>query len=147
MKMLKKKLIGIFLFYLLLCISACNKPEDKIRGKWQISRIYKNNIETISETPTDVESLLSSWIFYRSSILVIKYYNNKVLYETSGNWVVVDNDDFIEVSFNDKYSNIERLYRIEKFKTNELTISFVDKEGNKWALLFSLQESFQDYDI
>ncbi|MDD3280621.1 MAG: hypothetical protein PHC83_03530 [Bacteroidales bacterium] len=145
--MLKKKLIGILLFYMFFCFIACNKPEDKIRGQWQMSKIYKNNIETISETPTDVESLLSTWTFYHSSILVISYYNNKILYETSGNWSIIENDDFLEVSFNDKYSNIERQYRIEKFKTNELTISFVDKEENKWTLVFSLQFSFQDYDI
>lgn len=142
---MKKKFIGILVVYLLFCVSACNKPEDKIRGKWQISKIYKNNIETISDTPTDVESLLSVWTFYRSSILVINYYNNKILYETSGNWAIIDN--FIEVSFNDKYSNIERQYRIEKFKTNELIIYFVDKEKNEWTLVFSLQYSFQDYDI
>lgn len=143
--MMKKKFIGILLVFLLFCVSACNKPEDKIRGKWQISKIYKNNIETISETSTEVESLLSFWTFYRSSILVINYYNNKILYETSGNWAIID--DFIEVSFNDKYSHIERQYRIKKIKTNELIISFVDKEENEWTLVFSLQNSFQDYDI
>ncbi len=143
--MMKKKFIGILLVFLLFCVSACNKPEDKIRGKWQISKIYKNNIETISETSTEVESLLSFWTFYRSSILVINYYNNKILYETSGNWAIID--DFIEVSFNDKYSYIERQYRIKKIKTNELIISFVDKEENEWTLVFSLQNSFQDYDI
>lgn len=132
---------------MMFSISGCTKPEDKIRGKWEISKIYKNNIETRLESPSQVESLFSSWTFYRSTILIITYSYNAVLYETSGSWSLIQNNDFLEVSFTDKYSTIERRYTIKKFKANELKVSFVDQENIEWTFVFALQYSFQDYDI
>ncbi len=143
--MIKKWYIGFFLCLILLLV-GCTKAEDKIRGIWQISSIYKNNVETITESPGEVESLLSNWSFYRSKILLINYYRNNIYYKSSGNWDIDEKNDYLTVSFSDAYKEVERIYRIEKFKSNELKVSF--KEGNdEWLLVFSLQYSFQDYDF
>ena len=50
--------------------------------------MYKNKVETLKETPSNVEAVLSIWTFYRSSIVVMKYYEQNTLYETSGNWTI-----------------------------------------------------------
>lgn len=143
--MLKKLYISIFLCLILL-LAGCTKAEDKIRGIWQISSIYKNNVETTSETPGEVESLLSNWSFYRSKVLLINYNKDNINYKSSGNWDIDKENDCLTVSFSDAYKEVERTYRIEKFKSNELKVSF--KEGSdEWLLVFSLQYSFQDYDI
>ena len=90
--------------------------------------------------------MLSNWSFYRSKILLINYYRNNIYYKSSGNWDIDEKNDYLTVSFSDAYKEVERIYRIEKFKSNELTVSF--KEGNdEWLLVFSLQYSFQDYDF
>ena len=141
----KEWYIGFFLCLILLLV-GCTKAEDKIRGIWQISSIHKNNVETVTESPGEVESLLSNWSFYRSKILLINYYRNNIYYKSSGNWDIDEKNDYLTVSFSDAYKEVERIYRIEKFKSNELKVSF--KEGNdEWLLVFSLQYSFQDYDF
>ncbi len=126
---------------------SCTKYEEKIRGQWQIAKIYKDKVETQKEAPTNVENLLSIWTFYRSSIVVMKYSNQGVLYETSGNWTIDKKDKQLTVSFSDLYENVNRIYRIEKFKSNELKVVFLDSEQTEWLLVFSLKYSLQDYDI
>jgi len=132
---------------LMLFLIGCTKPEDKIRGQWQINEIYKENVETTTESPSEVENLLSSWTFYRSGIVVMKYYLNKTVYQTSGTWSIDDENNLLTVSFSDRYSSLERTYTIDKFKTNELQVSFTDDDKTKWTIAFGLLYSFQDYDI
>lgn len=143
--MMKKKYIVCWLF-LILFLASCAKPEDKIRGIWQLSSISKNGNEISDASPGEVESLLSSWTFYRSKILLINYYRNSVVYKSSGNWSLDAKNDYLTVTFSDAYREVERTYHIDKFKSNELKVSF-QEDQDAWVLVFSLQYSFQDYDI
>ena len=112
---LKSNLI-IFSFLCSIFILSCTKPEEKIRGQWQISKVYKNKVETLKETPSNVEAVLSIWTFYRSSIVVMKYYEQNTLYETSGNWTIDKKNNQLSVTFTDLYENIKRIYRINVFE-------------------------------
>ena len=142
-----KKCTFIFLFLAIILMSACTKPEDKIRGYWQLSKILKDDVEVTTESPSQVETLLSTWAFYMSNIVLINYYKDGVVYKSSGDWSINDAEDVLSVNFVDAYEKLERSYKIEKFKSNELKVSFMDEANVTWTLIFALQYSFQDYDI
>lgn len=143
--MLNKYIITTTVFMLLLF--GCTKPEDKIRGQWEINKIYKNGTETTTESPSEVENLLSTWTFYKSSIVIMKYTIGTTIYETSGNWTINDENDILSVEFSSRYSELERTYTIDKFKSNELTVSFTDDKNIKWTIILGLLYSLQEYEI
>lgn len=135
------------MFTALILLLGCTKPEDKIRGQWQLSKILKDNVVIADESPSEVENYLSYWTFYQSKIVIIKYQINTTIYETSGKWSMDSKKDILTISFTDRYHDIVREYTIEKFKSNELQVSFVDEQQVKWKIVFSLLYSLQDYDM
>ncbi len=142
-----RKHIVFLIFINLILLFGCTKPEDRIRGQWQVSKVLKNNVIITNESPSEVENYLSSWTFYQSKIVIIKYQINATIYETSGKWSIDKKNDILTVSFSDRYYDIVREYTIEKFKSNELQVSFVDENQVKWKIVFALLYSLQDYEM
>ncbi|NLJ81975.1 MAG: hypothetical protein GX330_02470 [Bacteroidales bacterium] len=142
-----RKHIVFLIFINLILLFGCTKPEDRIRGQWQVSKVLKNNVIITNESPSEVENYLSSWTFYQSKIVIIKYQINATIYETSGKWSIDKKNDILTVSFSDRYYDIAREYTIEKFKSNELQVSFVDENQVKWKIVFALLYSLQDYEM
>ena len=124
-----------------------NKVEKRIRGAWLVSSVYKNGEITDTESPTVVEAKNSLYEFYKGSILIIKYYNNHISYESSGSYEFGNKKKTINLVFKNQYDYLSREYEIIKFTNKELKVNFTDDKSVKWTLVLALEYSFVPYDM
>ena len=122
------------------------KKENRIRGYWELSNIYKNGVKTTTQSPSSVESLESVWELYKNKTLLIDYLNNDTYYKSDGSWDFEHNKDRLKVAFTTRYSSVTRSYTILKLSTKELKVKFKDSNDTIWVLDFSILQSFAGYD-
>ena len=146
-----KKILGTLALITLL--SSCRyeegpfinftNVEKRIRGRWSVSTIYKNGEITDTETPSIVESKYAQYEFYKTNVLVINYFYNGVVYQSSGSWEFGKKKKTINAVFSHhQYYNISREYEIVKFKNKELKVRFKDENDVQWTMVLSLEYSF-----
>jgi hypothetical protein len=150
---IRKHLLGSIVLILLL--SGCKYEEGpflsftgvekRIRGSWTISNVYKNGVETDTESPTVVEAKNATFEFYKSRTLLINYMQDNINKESSGSWEFGNKKKTIRVVFINQYYSVSREYKIIKFKNNELKVRFTDENGVEWTLVFGLNFSFVPY--
>lgn len=144
-------LLGVFL------LASCHKyeegpwisftkKENRIRGYWELTDIYKNGEKTTSESPSNVESIESVWKLFKNKTLLITYLDDITYYKSSGSWDFKNDKEDLATTFTTRYSSISRTYTILKLSNKELKLKFKDDDGTVWVLDFSIIQSFAGYD-
>lgn len=123
------------------------KKENRIRGHWELSAVYKDGAKTTSEFPSGVESRESVWELYMNKTLIITYLEDITYYKSSGSWEFDDDKEKLIANFTTRYSTLSREYTIVKLSTKEMKLRFKDENGITWTLEFSILQSFAGYDI
>lgn len=122
------------------------KKENRIRGYWELSNVFKNGKNTVDESPSSVESVNSIWEFYKTKTLLISYLDGANYLKSNGSWAFEDKKECLRLAFTTKYSSASRSYEIIKFSNKELKLKFKDKNKVEWTLVFSMLQSFAGYD-
>ena len=152
-----------FLYLLLLCsltatLPSCQKYEDgpkisfrkaenRIRGIWELSSVYKNGEKTTTETPSDVESPDGTWELYKSGTVLITYYQNNSLLKSNGSWEFEDYKTTLNTTFTSRYAVVSRKYKILRLTQKEMKLQYTDAQGTQWVLNFSIIQTFADYEF
>ena len=147
---MRKKVI--VLLSLLSFLGSCRYEEgpfmsftpvkDRIRGQWKLSTVQKDDVATLSESPSVAENGDNLFEFYVTQRLQINYWENGTIYQADGFYEFSDNKKQLLLTFSDRYHSYKRTYDILKFKNKELKVQFTDEKNTKWTLEFSLIESF-----
>jgi hypothetical protein len=150
------------LYLLLLCsltatLPSCQKYEDgpwisfrkaenRIRGIWELSSVYKNGEKTATETPSEVESPDGTWELYKSVTVLITYYQNNSILKSNGSWEFNDNKTILNTTFTSRYAVVSRKYKILRLTQKEMKLQYTDEQGTQWVLNFSVIQSFAGYE-
>ncbi len=127
-------------------IFSFTKVENRIRGIWQIVEIQKNGITTY-EPASNEEQIDSRLEFYQSRNFIIHYIDGLNLRNGDGTWEFDDKKRNLIVNYKGKKNTISRIYKIIKFKNNELKLSFTDANDITWTLKLDIVESFIAYGL
>ncbi|MBO4282848.1 MAG: hypothetical protein J5873_06625 [Bacteroidales bacterium] len=123
-----------------------SKPENRIRGIWELSSVYKNGSKTATESPSEVESVDGTWELYKTGTVLITYYSGSTILKSDGSWVFDDNKEKLDMTFTTRYSSVSRTYKILRLTHKELKLQYTDPDGVKWVLAFSMIQSFAGYE-
>ena len=122
------------------------KKENRIRGVWELSAVYKNGVKNTSESPSSVESLESVWEMYKNKTLLITFLEGNTYYKSNGSWKFEKDKENLGATFTTRYASLTRSYTILKLSSKELKIKFKDDKDDTWVLDFSIVQSFAGYD-
>ena len=154
-----KKIINFFLLFVIssLLFSSCkkyedgpllsfSKPENRIRGIWELSSVYKNGHKTFTESPSEVETPDGTWELYKSRTVLISYYSGLSCFKSDGSWSFKDDKEKLEITFTTRYAVLTRIYKILRLTHKEMKLLYTDEEGTEWTLEFSMLQSFSGYE-
>ena len=123
-----------------------SKPENRIRGIWELSSVYKDGHKTDSESPSEVETPDGTWELYKSTTVLITYYNGLNCFKSDGSWSFKDDKEKLELTFTTRYAVLTRTYKILRLTHKEMKLQFTDENGTEWTLEFSILQSFSGYE-
>lgn len=149
--------ISFLLLCSLLLFSSCkkyeegsllslSKPENRIRGIWELSSVYKNGSKTATESPSEVETPDGTWELYKSKTVLISYYSGATCFKSDGSWRFINDKEDVEITFTTRYSVLTRTYKILRLTHKEMKLQFTDGNGTVWTLEFSMIQSFSGYE-
>lgn len=125
---------------------SLSKPENRIRGIWELSSVYKNGNKSTSETPSEVESPDGTWELYKSKTVLISYYIGTSCYKSDGSWKFKNDKKEVEMTFTSRYSVYTRTYKILRLTHKEMKLLYTDEDDTEWTLEFSMLQSFSGYE-
>lgn len=123
-----------------------SKPENRIRGIWELSSVYKNGHKTFTESPSEVETPDGTWELYKSRTVLISYYSGLSCFKSDGSWSFKDDKEKLEITFTTRYAVLTRIYKILRLTHKEMKLLYTDEEGTEWTLEFSMLQSFSGYE-
>ena len=123
-----------------------SKPENRIRGIWELSAVYKDGAKTTTEFPSEVESPDGTWELYKTGTVLITYENGSSLLKSDGSWSFEDNKEKLNMTFTTRYAVVTRLYKILRLTHKEMKLQYTDTKGVTWVLAFSMIQSFSGYE-
>ena len=151
-----------FLYLLLFCsltatLPSCQKYEDgpwisfrkaenRIRGIWELSSVYKNGEKSLSDFPSEVESGDATWELYKTGTILITYLNQNSVLKSNGSWSFEDNKKNLHTEFTTRYAAVTRDYHILRLTQKEMKLQFADSDGTVWTLEFSVIQTFAGYE-
>ena len=151
-----------FFYLLLLCslsaaLPSCQKyeegpkisfrkAENRIRGIWELSAVYKNGEKTTTETPSEVESPDGTWELYKTGTVLITYYHSNSILKSNGSWEFKDDKTTLETTFTSRYAVVSRQYKILRLTQKEMKLQYTDAQGVQWVLAFSIIQTFAGYE-
>jgi len=123
-----------------------SKPENRIRGIWELSSVYRNGEKTVTELPSEVESPDGTWELYKTGTVLITYYSGNSILKGSGSWQFEDKKKILDITFTSRYAVVSRHYVILRLTHKEMKLQYIDADGVKWVLAFSMIQSFSGYE-
>lgn len=123
-----------------------SKPENRIRGIWELSAVYKNGNKTATEAPSEVETPDGTWELYKTGTVLITYYSGNTVLKSNGSWKFNNNKENLNMTFTTRYASASRSYKILRLTHKEMKIQHTDSDGVKWVLAFSMIQSFAGYE-
>lgn len=123
-----------------------SKPENRIRGIWELSSVYKDGHKTAEESPSEVETPDGTWELYKSKTVLISYYSGLTCFKSDGTWNFKEDKEKLEITFTTRYAVLTRIYKILRLTHKEMKLLYTDENGTEWTLEFSMLQSFSGYE-